>query len=82
MVISGLIYSAKHANEWCCTAETSSEFHRCKIQSVLDNTSPNFAWYGQNPIINELRTFGCDLYPITSSPEKLDDRTQEGSVMG
>ena len=29
--------------------------------------------------INELRTFGCDIYPITLPPKKLYERTQEGS---
>ena len=48
----------------------------------MDNISPHFAWYGKKPSIYELRTFGCDIYPITYSPRKLDNRTQEGSIMG
>ena len=76
MVMSGLLDSNKHENKWYCAAETSSEVHRFIIHSDLDNISPHFAWYGQNTSIHELRTFGCDIYPITSSPKKLDDRTQ------
>ena len=52
------------------------------MHSALENISSHFAWYGKKPSIHELRTFGCDIYPITSSPKKLDDRTQEGSFMG
>ena len=77
MVREGLLDSNQHENKWCCAAEKSSEAHRCRIHSDLDNISPHFPWYGQNTSIHELRTFGCDIYPITSSPKTLDDRTQE-----
>ena len=43
---------------------------------------PQFSWYGKNPSIHELRTFVLYIYPITSSPKKLDKRTQELSFMG
>ena len=34
------------------------------------------------PITHELRNFGCDIFPITtSSPKHLYDRTQEGLFM-
>ena len=36
----------------------------------------------KKPSIHELIILGCDIYPITSSPKKLDVRTQEGSFMG
>ena len=75
MIISGLLNNNQHANKFCCEAEASAEVHRCKLHCVLDNTSPHFSWYGQNPSIHKLRTFGCDIYPITSSPKKLYDRT-------
>ena len=78
MVRAGLLGINQHENKWCYEAETSSEFHRCKLPSVLHNTSPHFAWYGQNPIIHELRTSRWDIYPITSSPKRLYYRTQEG----
>ena len=74
MLRSGLLESNQHANKWCCAADTSAEFHRCKIHSALDNKSPQFSWYGKKPGIHRLRTFGCDIYPITSSPKNLDDR--------
>ena len=41
-----------------------------------------FVWYGKKPIIYELTAFGCNIYPINSYPKKLDNRTQEGSLMG
>ena len=53
-----------------------------KTPQCIRNTSPHLTWHGQKPSINELITFGCDIYPITSSPKKLDDRKQEGSFMG
>ena len=31
--------------------------------------------------MHELRTFGYDIYPITSSPKKLYYMTQRGSLM-
>ena len=68
--------------KWWYATETSIELYRCKLHSELDNTSPKFSWYGKNTSIHELKTFGCDIYPITSSPKKLDDRTQKGSFMG
>ena len=34
------------------------------------------------PIIHKLITFGCNIYPITSAPKRLDKSKQEGSVMG
>ena len=43
MVRSGLLDSNQHENKWCCASETSEEFHRCKLYSALENTSPNFA---------------------------------------
>ena len=82
MVRSVLLGSNQHANKLCCAAETSTKFHRFKIHSTLENTSPHFEWYGKNPIIRELRTFGCDIYPITSSPKKLYAITHKGSLMG
>ena len=82
MVRAGLIDSNQHANKWCCAEETSTEVHKCKLHITLENISPHSIWYGQKPIIHALRTFGCDIYPITSSPEKLYDRTQEGSFVG
>ena len=78
MFISGLIYSDGHENKWSCAADILAEFHRWKLHSSLDNTSTYFSWYGQNPSIHELKTFGCDIYPITSSPKILYDITQEG----
>ena len=39
------------------------------MHSALDNTAPHFVWYGQKPSIHELRTFVCDIYPVTSFPK-------------
>ena len=66
----------------CCAAEASADVHRFKINNGLDNNSPHFVWYGKKPSIHELRKFGCDIYPITSSTKKLDGITKEGSFMG
>ena len=82
MLRSGLLDSYQHEKKWCCATETSAEVHICKIYSALENTSPHFLWYGKNPSIHVLIIFGCDIYPITSSPKKLYDITQEGSFMG
>ena len=38
--------------------------------------------YGKNPSINDLRTFGCDIYPNTSTPKNLYDITQDVSFIG
>ena len=65
MVKAALLVSNQHESKWCCASEISAEFHRCRIHSALDNISTHFAWYGKNPSIHELRTFGCDIYPIT-----------------
>ena len=65
MVRAALLVSNHHENKWCCEAETSSEVHRCIINSALENISPHFSWNGKKPIIHELRTFGCDIYSIT-----------------
>ena len=75
MVIVGLLYSNKHTNKWYFAAEISVEVHICKLHSALDKTSPHFSWYGQNPSVHELRTFGCNIYPIISSPKTLYYRT-------
>ena len=82
MVRAGLLDMNQHKKQWCCAEETPAEFHRRRIKIALDNISPQFACYGKKPIIHELRTFGYDIYPITSSPKKLDDRTQEGLFVG
>ena len=82
MVRPGLLDSNKHANKWWCATETSAECYGCRINSTLDNTSPHFALYGQNSSIHELRTFGCDIYPITLFPKNTYKRAQEGSLMG
>ena len=70
MIKEGLFNSNQQAIKWLCAEETSAEVHRCKIHSALDNTSPKFACYGKKPSINEHRTFGCNIYPIKSSPKK------------
>ena len=44
----------------------------------MEKYSPHFYWYGKRNRINELRSFGCDIYPITQKPKKLDNRTQNG----
>ena len=62
----------QHENKCFCAEETSEEVHRFRIHSAIDNISPQFSWYGKNPRIHELRTFGCDIYPTTSSPKKLN----------
>ena len=67
IVIEGLLGSNKHENKWWCVADTSTEVHEWKIQSVLDNTSPHFVCYGQKTVIHELRT---------SYPKNSYDRTQ------
>ena len=77
MVIAGILDINKHENKWCCTEEASEEVHRFRIHIDIDNISPHFAWYGKEPIIHELRTFGYDIYPITSSTKNLDDITKE-----
>ena len=82
IVRKGILDSNQHENKWFCEEDISSEFHRCIMYSDLENTSPHFIWYGKNPSIHELRTFGCDIYPIPSSPENLYDITQAGSLMG
>ena len=82
IVISGILDINHHENKCCCASETSAEVHSCRINSALDKISPHFTLYGKIPSIYELRTFGCDIYPITSSPKKLDERTQAGSFMG
>ena len=76
MVVSGLLDINQHEKTWCCAAEKSAEVHRNIIHSALENISPHFAWYGKKPSINEIRIFGCDIYPITSSTKKLDEITQ------
>ena len=79
IVIAALIYSNHHSNKWYFASETSSEVYICKIHSVLDKVTPNFPWCGKRPSINEIRSFGCDIYPITPKPNKLNYRTQEVS---
>ena len=69
MVRAGLFESNQHEDICCCAVETSAEVYRCKLYSALDSNSHQFAWYGKNPRIHELRTFGCDIYLITSSPK-------------
>ena len=76
MVKSGLLDSNQHGKKCCCVVEISEEVHRCIIHGSLENISPHFVWYGKNSGIHELRTFGCDIYPNTSYPKKLDDRKQ------
>ena len=46
----------------------------CKIYSSLDNAPSQFEWCDKNLSIHELRTFGCDIYPITTSPKKLYEK--------
>ena len=60
--------------KWCYESETPAEVYRCKIHSALYNTSPQVLWYGKFSSIHELRTFLCDIYPITSSPKTFYDR--------
>ena len=59
-----LLDSNHHPNKWWCKADTSEEVHIWKLYSVLENTSPNFAWYCQNTITHELKNLLCDIYPI------------------
>ena len=61
MVREGLLDSNQHAKKWCCAAEKLAEVHICKTHDALDDTPPHFAWYGKNPIIHQLRKFGCDI---------------------
>ena len=69
MLRTGLLESNHNEKKWWCEAETPAEFHRFKLHTELDNTSPQFAWYGQNPSIHELRTFVYYIYPSPSSPK-------------
>ena len=82
MVRTGLLDSNQHENKWCCAAEISAEVHIFIIHSALYNISHHFAWYGKNNSIHELRTFGCDIYPITSSPKNLYNIAQGEPFMG
>ena len=77
-----IINSNQHTNGWCYAAETSSGVYGWKLHSALDNTSLHLIWYVKNHSIRELKSFECDIYPITSSPKTLDNRTQEVSFMG
>ena len=76
MVRAVLLDSNQHTNKWFYAAETPEEVYRFKIHSILENISPHFAWHGKNTSIHELRTFGCDIYPIKQYSKKLDDRTK------
>ena len=76
MFIAGLLVSNRHKNKWCCAAKTPTEVYRYNFHSALDSTLPRFALYGKNPRIHELRTFGCDIYPITLFTKKIDNRRQ------
>ena len=78
MVIQVLLDINKHENWWCYESETSAEVYRCKLRIALDTTSHPFSWYGKKHIIHELRTFVCDIYPITFLPKELDESKQEG----
>ena len=82
MVISGILDSNQQKTKIVFSEETSSEVYRKKLLISLCHTSTHFSWYGKSTRIHELRTFGCDIYPITSSPKNLYDRTQELSLMG
>ena len=78
MVRAGLLNNNQHENKRCFASETSAEAYIYKLNSSLVNLRPHFTWYEKKPSINELRTFRCDIYPITSLPEKLYDRNKEG----
>ena len=54
MVIISLYDSNQHKNKLFCANETSSQAHRFKIHSALDNNSPHFTLYGKHARINEL----------------------------
>ena len=73
MVRAGLLDGNQHENKCLCASKKSADFSRCIIHSYIDNISPHFEWYGGKPIIHESTKFGCDIYPITSSPKNLYD---------
>ena len=75
MVISGLLDSNQHENKWWCTAETSAEVHRFKINSALDNILYHF--FGMVKILASMNLEHFDFI-YTPYPKRLDDRTQEG----
>ena len=52
MVSEGFPDSNKHENRWWCAADTSAEVRIWKLHIELDNTSPHFDLYSQNPIIH------------------------------
>ena len=76
MVGADLLDNNQHKYKWCCKAETLAYFHICIIHSYIDNISPHFAWYKEKPSTHELKTFGFDIYLITSSTKHFYYRKQ------
>ena len=82
MVRAYLLNGNQNENKWFYEAETYPDIYRCKIYSSLDNASPHLFWYGKCTSIHELRASGCDIYTIKPKPKKLENRTQEGQLIG
>ena len=76
MVGSSLLKINQHENKWCCADETSTEVYICKIHSSRNKSPLHFSWYVKLPIIHELKPFGCDIYSIKKTNNKLDNITQ------
>ena len=65
-----------NTKQFCCTGSTAAEVYGQKMNSALDNISTHFAQYVKIIRINELRRFGCEIYPITPLPKMLYEITQ------
>ena len=63
MVRAGIIDSNQHENKWFCVEETSAKVYRLKLQSVLENTTPD-----SNNIVKILGYMNSEPLDVTYTP--------------
>ena len=81
MTRTALFDSGLHPKFWCYAME-----HQTKVYNAVLNEAtqdhPEFLWTGKRTDANELRVWGCEIFPMSNKPAKLDSRVQHGYYMG
>jgi len=81
MTRCALFDSGLQPHFWCFAIEHQTYIYNSLLHTAT-NEQPDYLWLNKCRSINDLKVWGCEIYPITPSPTKLESRVQHGYYMG
>ena len=81
-MVRAALRDSKHSpDKWCYALEASVDVYN-GLRHSKTKEQPHFQWYNSRTSIHDYRVWGCEIYPRSHNPKKLDDRVEKGYFMG